>query len=135
MSLKSHGAGWVVYQDDYPNSATVSLVSILPPRMSRESVAAFVEQVYVDRFATIEGRLSYKKHPRNNPLCETLFDRGGSLVHVGNGPFFHTVYARRITLEGTFLKVEYRILVDASDLPNPVFEQRQMTVPLGGIQP
>lgn len=101
--------------------------------MGQDAVAAFVEQIYVDRFAAITDRLTYKKHPRDDSLCSTLFERGGNIVHVGNGPYFHAIYARQITLEGDLLKLDYRILVKADDPLNPLFEPRQMELTVDAV--
>jgi hypothetical protein len=126
MSRRKHGPGWVVYEDNYPCGGRRKLVSLLSPRLARDAVVAFIEQIYVDRFATIAGRLNHKKHPRSDPLCGTLLDRGGGHVHVGDRPYFHGVYAREITLGGNTLKLDYRILVSSVDPLKPVFEAREM---------
>lgn len=47
----------------------------------------FMTQLYVDKFATIEERLAFKKSPNNYPL-DTMQDRFYPIVHIGHNPFF-----------------------------------------------
>lgn len=118
----NHGAGWVVFEES-PSEGTRKLLSVLPARRNRSEVIAFIQQSYVDRFASIEERISYKKHPKSSPF-NVLADNYGGPIHVGHEPFFVGIYARKIILKGNLFEFYYRIATNRGDPFNPIFEER-----------
>jgi hypothetical protein len=121
----NHGSGWILFQQKFGESHRV-LLSILPARKARDDVAAYMEQLYVDRFSSIHQRLDYKKHRKT--INSVITDRGGGVMHCGHDPYFHCLYASKIVLKGNVLEYFYRILVNADDPLNPRFEQRSQAI-------
>ena len=125
-----HGAGWVILEISHHRESK-QLVSILPPRKTREDVVWFMQQIYVDRFSSIQGRLDYKKSPSSYPL-QPLVDRYAPIIHLGHDPFFAGIYSRCITVVGKTLEFHYRIAVDISDPFNLVYADRSQSVTVDG---
>lgn len=124
-AIKS-GTGWVLFEQasDRP---TRSLLSILSPRRTARDVAAYVEQLYVDRFCSIRVQLIYKKS-RKYALHPATIGRYGLSVHCGHEPSFVGVLARDIRLKGNVLEYEYRVVVNAEDRPRVLLEIRRQSL-------
>ena len=89
-----------------------------------------MEQIYVDRFASLHERLSYKlrwrrwrKSPKAAPF-EAMSDTHNPIIHVGYEPFYVGIYAHKITLKGNVLEFWYRIMANVENPLNPKFEDR-----------
>ena len=124
----NHGPAWVIFQEHYPKGGR-SLLSLLPARKSTSDVVRFMEQVYVDRFCSIESRIAYKKS-RKSYAIEPLIDPYSQIIHLGYGPFLVGIPARQVALKNDVLKVSYKIAVDRSDPFNPVWESRSTSLAL-----
>lgn len=122
----NHGAGWIVFEE-FHREGTRRLLSILPARRNQKDVISFVQQIYVDRFASIDEKLSHKKHPESSPF-NVLFDAGSRTIHVGDEPVYVAIYAHKIVLRENIVKFHYRIAVNRGDPFNPVFEQRYQSI-------
>ena len=125
----NYGAGWIVFEESF-HERTRRLLSILPARRNRKEVTHFVQQSYVDRFASIREKLGYKKHPESSPFS-VLDDVYGGPIHVGHEPFFVAIYARKIEIKEDVLFFYYRVAVNRDDPFNPVFEERCQSLPIG----
>lgn len=121
----NHGSGWIVWEES--SNSNRRLLSILPARRNRDEVAHFVQQLYVDRFASIDEKLEFKKHP-NSSRFPMLADHYPGPKSVGFGPWYFAVYAREIVLEKNQLSFYYRIAVNRADPYRPVFEERRQTI-------
>jgi len=122
----NHGSGWILIEEYY-HSRSRKLLSILPPRKSRRDVAAFMEQLYVDRHASIREKLGYKKHCKLAAYAVST-DMFNGTMHCGHEPFFICVFANKIVLRENNLEFHYRIAVNRDDPMNPIFEARSQTI-------
>lgn len=68
-----HGPGWVFFEEHYP-SGERHLLSVFPPRRNQKFVVQLMQQLYVDKFTTIEDHHAFKKSLNSYPL-EPLQDR------------------------------------------------------------
>ncbi len=59
--------GWLVIEE-YFDEDTISVVSIISPRRGSRYVCKYVEQMYVDWFASISEKIAYKKNPNHHHL-------------------------------------------------------------------
>jgi hypothetical protein len=126
LAAIKHGTGWILFEQacDRP---TRSLLSILSPRRTARDVAAYAEQLYVDRFCSIRAQLSYKKS-RKDALFPAAIGRYGLSVHCGHEPLFLAVFARDILLKGNSLEYEYRVVVSAESPPHVLLEIRRQSL-------
>lgn len=121
-----YGRGWILIEQHF-HSGTRRLVSILPPRKRTADVAAYIGQAYVDRYASIQEKLSYKKN-RALPAYEVSGNPFDTVMHCGHEPSFVCFYAHKISLRETTLEFEYRICVNREDPMKSVFETRQQSI-------
>jgi hypothetical protein len=124
----NHGTGWVLFEEASNRSAR-TLLSILSPRRPARDVAAYLEQLYVDRFCSIRAQLIYKKS-RKYATCPTRIDRYGLGMRCGNDPCFLGIYARKIFLAGNVLEFEYKIVEVAEDPRHLVFQTKRQSLPV-----
>lgn len=124
----NHGPAWVIFQEHYPKSGR-SLLSLLPARKSTSDVVRFMEQLYVDRFCSIETRIAYKKS-RKGFSVKPIIDTYSQTIHLGDGPILVGISVHQVTLTNDVLEISYKIAVDRSDPFNPIWERRSMTLAL-----
>ena len=122
----NHGPGWVIFEESF-HQRTKKLLSILPSRKSVWEIERLVEQMYVDRYFSIKGKLAYKKSRKYTPY-KALTDPFSCITHCGHEPFFVAVPARKIILRGSLLEFHYQIAVNRDDPMNPVFEARHQII-------
>ncbi|KRG71290.1 hypothetical protein ABB27_03285 [Stenotrophomonas terrae] len=107
------------------------MLSVLSPRKNQQFVVQFMQQLYVDRFATIANRLAFKKSSSNYPL-EPMQDRFYPIIHVGHNPFFVGIRALDLRLTDNVLEFTYKIATDTSDPFHPVYEPRSQSIVVDG---
>jgi hypothetical protein len=122
----NHGTGWVLFEQptDLP---ACTLLSILSPRRAVRDVAAYLEQLYVDRFCSIRAQLIYKKS-RRFAAWPTRIDRYGLGVRCGHDPCFFGIYARKILLTGNILEYEYKSVEVAAETRHLVYETKRQSL-------
>jgi hypothetical protein len=120
LAAINHGTGWVLFEQQ-PNRPGCTLLSILSPRRPARNVAAYLEQLYVDRFCSIRAQLAYKKS-RRSAAWPIKIDRYGLSMRCGHDPCFFGIYARKILLTGNNLEYEYKIVEVADDPRHLVFQ-------------
>jgi hypothetical protein len=124
----NYGPAWIVIEESY-HRASRRLVSVISPRRAAGDVARYIEQLYVDRFASVHARLAYKKS-RKHATYPTERGVYQGIMHCGQDPVFHAIYAHRVELTGKSLVFGYKILVKVEEPTRPVFEERQQSLEL-----
>ncbi|MDR0183439.1 hypothetical protein [Lysobacter arvi] len=124
----NRGAGWIVYEDDADFGSPCRLLSLLAAHRSVASIARHTEQLYVDRYGTIEERFAYKRRPQDSRYAAKTDPRHGG-IYVGQSPRFVGVYAQRIVTHAGVLEFWYRIATERG-APGPVLECRMLRLPL-----
>jgi hypothetical protein len=115
------GPAWILFEESYHNKSR-KLISILSPRRTVRDVAAFMEQLYVDRWASLQERMRYKKS-RKSAAYTPMID--GSVIHCGHEPFLVAIYASQTYIKNNTLEFIYRIIVKRAGHPKDVvFEER-----------
>jgi len=125
-----HGPGWVIFEERHP-SGERRLLSLLSPRRNQQFVAQFMLQLYVDRFATIEDRLAFKKSPNSYPV-DPVHDRFYPIVHLGYNPFFVAIRALDLRLADNVVEFTYKVATDTSDPFRPVYAPRTQSIAING---
>jgi hypothetical protein len=122
----NHGTGWVLFEQA-SNRPAGTLLSILSPRRPVRNVAAYLEQLYVDRFCSIRAQLIYKKS-RKYAAWPTRIDRYGLGMRCGHDPCFFGIYARKILLMGDILEYEYKIVEVTDDPRHLMFQTKRQSL-------
>jgi hypothetical protein len=126
LAVINHGTGWVLFEQR-SNRPACTLLSILSPRRPARNVAAYLEQLYVDRFCSIRAQLFYKKS-RKYAAWPIKIDRYGLGMRCGHDPCFFGIYARKILLTGNILEYEYKIVEVANDPRHIVFQVKRQSL-------
>ena len=121
-----YGPGWIVLEGKYPRSRD-ALVSVISPRRSSSSISKHIEQLYVDRYASMIERLEYKKSPNNFPY-RTQVGLYSGIMHCGQNPVLHAIYAEQIVLDGSQLTFSYKILLREEPRGTPIFESKRKSI-------
>src|ERR1700722_282485 len=122
----NHGTGWLLFEQPI-NRPACTLLSILSPRRPARNVAAYLEQLYVDRFCSIRAQLMYKKS-RKYAAWPIKIDRYGLSMRCGQDPCLFGIYARKIVLTGNILEYEYKIVEVSEDPRHLVFQIRRKSL-------
>ncbi len=122
----NYGAGWIVLENRYPSRSEIVL-SIISARRSASYVAQYIEQLHVDRHASIRERLEYKKSPNNYPY-RTHIGLYTGIMHCGQSPVLHGIYADKISLAHDNLHFTYKILVREDSGCSPIFESKRRSL-------
>ena len=111
------GKAWIIHSED-TSGGSIELISILSPRKTIRHVAEYVEQSYVDRFASIEEKIAYKKKRSNWPYPAEIL-QPAYVVSCGFGPYYLAHHCHHIRVDGNWLIGEYRFVkaIDADLKP------------------
>ena len=108
IKRRTIGKAWIIHSEDMPSGNT-ELISIMSPRKTISRIAEYVEQIYVNRFASLEEKLAYKKNRSNWPYpAEILIP--ARVVSCGHSPVYFAHYYHRIRIDGRRLIGEYRFV-------------------------
>lgn len=121
-----HGSGWVIFEQHSP-SGRKKLLSILSPRRSRNHVVQFMQQLYVDKFASLEDRIAFKKSSSSYAIAP-MKERFSPIVHLGHNPFFIGIRAIDLRLAGDILEFTYMIAVETAEPFRPKYEERSQSI-------
>jgi hypothetical protein len=126
LAAINHGTGWILFEQPSDQPAC-NLLSILSPRRPARNVAAYLEQLYIDRFCSIRAQLIYKKS-RRHAAWPTRIDRYGLGMRCGRDPCFFGIYARKILLKGNILEYEYKFVEVADDPRHLAFQTKRQSL-------
>lgn len=120
-----HGPAWIIFEESLRHGSK-ELISILPPRRPVHDVVAFMEQIYIDRTASLLERLRYKKS-RDSAAYSPQLD--GHVMHCGHDPFLVGIYAFQTCVKDGVLEFHYRIITTRAQHPKDcVFEERSQSL-------
>jgi len=117
-----HGPAWIIIEQSAKDGAK-RLLSILPPRKSAWEVARFVEQLFVDRHASITERLEFKKSNRSlafRPLID------GQVMHCGHDPIIIGIRAHQTCLRDCRLEFRYSIITHRGTDPGDIVHEERV---------
>lgn len=121
------GKGWLVIEE-YFHEGTESVVSIISPRKGINYVRKYVEQMYVDRFASINEKIAYKKNPKSSPFKIEIFSPYGGVFSCGHDPTFRVYSCHKLSLKGNELTYTYKVLKGEEGRHKPIFNEITKTV-------
>lgn len=119
--------GWVIYEDYGHRDEPRRLLSLLPAHNSCARVARVMEQMYAQRFASMEEPISPSVRRPRRPRFMAQKDARDGAIYVGHQPVYIGAYAHRMRVTRTTLEFWYRI--STRDHPRrPVFEDRHQVL-------
>jgi len=128
--MSDAGKAWLILEKTIGEDCD-SLISILKPRHSVKFIRKFMEQLYVDKYATIEEKIAYKKDWRSWPYPvehEVGYQYFLHFLHCGHNPFMVAHYCHKIKIEGNLLSYTFKILTERREDLSPVFNECTRTI-------
>jgi hypothetical protein len=121
--MEDIGKCWLVIEkgiDENPDT----LLSIISSRRSFEYVRDYMEQLYVDKFASTDEKIRYKKSRSNWPYPAYKQGKYTGNIICGHSPYFEALFCHRVTLEDQVLKYGFKRYMGEKSRTNPVFGDR-----------
>jgi phosphohistidine phosphatase SixA len=117
------GKGWVIIEESV-HTDTKFLVSIIGPRRPGRNVQQYMEQVYVDKYASIEEKIAYKKKPESWPYrAEAVTPLYIGVIHCGHDPIMMAYYCHKLKLKNGVLEYAFKTLQGQTDEHRPIFKE------------
>ncbi len=120
--------GWLIIEE-YFHEGTISVVSIISPRKSSSYVREYVEQMYVDRFASINEKIAYNKNPKSSAFkIEKSLDKNS--FSFGHDPTFRVYRCHKLSLKGNKLTYTYtyKVFKDEEGRDKPILNENTETI-------
>ena len=102
------GTGWVIIEESF-HSTEKRLVCDHQCSKVSEYVRDFMEQTYVDKFASINEKLSYKKNRKQSPFKIEKYEQTGTTISCGHDPMFRQILLRPVETHRKILIFRCRI--------------------------
>lgn len=117
------GKGWVIIEESV-HTDTKLLVSIIAPRRPERYVQIYMEQVYVDKYASIEEKLAYKKKPASWAYrAEAVAREYRGVMHCGHDTFMMAYYCHKLKLKDGVLEYAFKTFQGQTDDHRPLFKE------------
>lgn len=81
------GVAWLVIEESVHGNKP-RLLSVLSPRKSNKDIAWYLEQSYVDRFASFEEAIVYKNDSKKSAFRIEKYEIGVTIVSCGHDPVY-----------------------------------------------
>ncbi|WP_404361575.1 hypothetical protein [Methylotuvimicrobium sp. KM1] len=124
--MKNLGKAWVVLEESY-HSEEKRLITVLSPRKTVAYVAEYIEQAYVDRYASFDEKIVFKKDKKKSPFRIERYMINDTTISHGHDPMFNAYYAHKLERKGENFLFHYRVY--KGDLDN-----REVTEHIGEIK-
>ena len=82
-----------------------------------------MEQMYVDRFASIEEKIAYEKKPESWPYRANMQKYYPGIIDCGHDPIMMAYYCHKLNLKTGVLKYTFKTLKGQTNDLQPVFEE------------
>ena len=106
--MKSLGKAWIVLEESF-HSDKKQLVAVLSPRKTGAFVVEYIEQAYVDRFASFDEKIAFKKDKKKSPFRIERYTISRTTICHGHEPMFNAYYAHKLERKGENLLFHYRV--------------------------
>jgi len=102
------GTAWIIIEEHF-HSNEKQLISILSARRSREYICDYIEQTYVDKYASFNERIDFKKNKKKSPFRIEKYECKGTIISYGHDPMFKAYYCHKLKLSEKTLLFSYRV--------------------------
>lgn len=120
--------GWLIIEE-YFHEGTESVVSIISPKKGFNYILEYAEQMYVDRFASINEKIAYMKKPKSSAFkIEKPLDK--NCFSFGNDPTFRVYRCHKLILKGKKLTYTYNYMIfkDEERRDKPILNENTETI-------
>jgi hypothetical protein len=96
---------------------------MLSPRRTPDQIKRYIEQRYVDSFASIHEKIAYKKNPKTWPYRAEPNERLYPYVlNCGHEPHYIAIYCHKIALKNGGLHYDYKYFQGEDENHRPMFK-------------
>ncbi len=107
------GTAWLVIEESV-HSNEVRLLSVLNPRKSSKDIAWYLEQTFVDRFASFDEKISYKKDSKKSAFRIEPYEITSTIISCGHDPIYLAYRCHWLKRVENYLLFRYCILKQVS---------------------
>jgi hypothetical protein len=116
------GKGWLIIEESVLKD-TKSIVSIINPRRTGSYVQKYIEQMYVDRFASIKEKIAYKKKLESWPYRANTQEHYSGIIDCGYDPIMTAYKCHKLNLKDGVLKYTFKTLKGQTNDLRAIFEE------------
>ena len=102
------GKAWLVIEESC-HDGSKRLLSVISARKNEQYVRDFVEQIYVDRYASFAEKIAYKNNRERSPFKVEPYEFSDSVIRCGHDPIFCAYRCDLLKREGSILRYSYRL--------------------------
>ena len=102
------GKAWLVMEESFHNEKK-TLISIIDSRKSQAYVANYIEQLYVDRFASFEEAIDYKKNKKSVNYRIERYQISSTMITCGHDPIYRAYRCHALKKFENLLEFRYYI--------------------------
>lgn len=121
------GKAWLLIEESFHNDEC-RLLSVPSPRKSNKDIAEYIEQSYVDRFASFEEAVSYKNNPKKSPFRIEPYEISSTTIVCGHEPIYRAYRCHQLDVLET--KLAFRYYVFKGEFENKIKEEHSGIVNL-----
>jgi hypothetical protein len=118
------GTGWLIIEE-----GTKTLISIISPRKQESYVQDYMEQLYIDKFASIEEKIAYKKNKKSWPYppqpVNPLFPY---VLSCGHDPIFMAYRCHKLKQKDGEIEYTFKTLKGQTKDLRPIIQENKRKI-------
>jgi hypothetical protein len=95
VAPKKLGKGWIIIEEHFHTQESF-LISIINARKGKQYIQEYIEQIHVDKFASINEKFVYKKNRKNLPAYQE--HNYQNMASVGHEPTFRGYFCEEFKI-------------------------------------
>ena len=96
---------------------------MISPKRTGSYVQKYMEHLYVDKFASIEEIIAYKKRPESWPYRAHMQKHYSGIIDCGHDPIMKAYYCHKLNLKNGVLTYTFKTLKGQTNDHRPIFEE------------
>jgi len=105
------GKAWLIIEESIHEYPRKTLISIISPRKRERYVKQYIEQLYIDRYASFTEKIAYKKNQKSCPYpakrATSIFPY---ILTCGHNPTIMAYYCCKLKLKDGVLEYTFKSL-------------------------
>jgi len=120
MSL---GTGWLIIEES-AHTGTKTLISIISPRKRESYIQQYMEQLYVDKYASFEEKIAYKKNQKSWPYpAEPVTPVYPYVLSCGHDPIIMAYHCHKLKLKKGILEYTFKTFKGQDEDMRPIINE------------
>ncbi len=106
------GMAWLILEESFDGNKK-HLISIVSAKKSSDYVRNFMEQKYVDTFASFQEKIAFKNNSLDSPFRIEKYAQATTTISCGHEPVYRAYRCHRLRVNGSNLEFSYRVFLGA----------------------